>query len=154
MSPTPEPAITPVPKKTPSVTDTDDTSAEPEPDYSVYLGNWIDSDTALTRAEVFDQGGSAIQFEQIDGTHVVGNVISVSESPGHRDARVDFEGDIASGMLDIVFDQDGWDNFGTISILFETSQLTVHMESYETTDYSNWNIGFGDFVYVPEVVGS
>ncbi len=148
------PTPTPIHEETSAATDTDEVSAVKEPDYAVYLGNWIDSDTAMTRDEVFDQGGSAIQFEQIDGMHVVGNAISVSESMGHRDARVDFEGDIVADRLDIVYDQDGWDNFGTISIRFEQSRLVVNMESYETNDYANWNIGFGEYIFTPEIIGS
>jgi hypothetical protein len=145
-SPSPSPTLTPKPAATPS--------GQPEPtpeNYESYLGSWISSDTAKTRGEVFDQGGSAIQFTKITGCHAVGNVVSVSESPGHRDARVDFDGTIEDGILLIVFDDDGWNSTGAIIIEFAGNRLQVNMVSNISDDnLTGWNIGYGDYVYYRE----
>ncbi len=155
-----KPTVTasPVPPPTPTISPSSPPTATPstlpsqtETNYEAYLGNWICSDTAKTRSEVFDQGGSAIQFTEITGKHAIGNVISVSESYGHRDASVDFDGYIVDGgVLTIQFDNDGWDNYGTITIVFQKDSLFASMQSYETNQYANWNIGFGDYQFIRE----
>lgn len=139
-SPTAQPAVPPSAQPTPTAAS-----------YEAYLGNWISSDTAKTRSEVYDQGGSAIQFTAITGNHAVGNIISVSESYGHHDASVDFDGLIDDGgVLVINFDNDGWDNYGTISIVFQEDSLFVRMQSIATDEYANWDIGNGDYGFIRE----
>ena len=149
LSATASPSIVPSPAANPTVT-----SALLTPTvtgYEAYLGDWISSDTAKTRSEVFNQGGSAIQFTEITGNHAVGNIISVSESHGHRDASVDFDGTIDDGgVLVFNFDNDGWDNYGTISIVFQEDNLFVRIQSIATDEYANWNIGNGDYGFIRE----
>lgn len=156
-SPTPGPGETSVETSAePAVTAINKTE-EPTPtqavteSYELYLGDWISADTAKTYGEVYEQGGSAIQFTEITGNRVVGNIISVSESSGHRDARVDFNGEIENGVLAFEFDNDGWNSTGTITIKFADDRLQVNMVSNISEDNTTgWSIGSGDYEYVPE----
>lgn len=154
-TPTEAPTESPLetPAEAPSVKPTA-TPTEAPVDYSRFEGNWISSDTAITRDEVFSQGGSAIQFIEINRTHAIGNIVSVSESFGHRDASVDFDAEIIDDTLEIIFEDDGWENYGTINIRFTANRLLVVMESHETSNLANWNIGYGEYEYVREIIGS
>ena len=154
MTPTPAPTPSVIPTRTPSSGTSASPPAGPDvpekaDDYSAYVGDWIYSDTATTRFEVCTQGGSAIRILEIDGDHIEGNIFTVSDAPGNREAYVEFEGTIEDHMFEYTFDDDGWSNHGHFTIFLGKDNIYMAIDT-EISDDNNtgWNLGYGDYTYV------
>ena len=133
---------------------TDDKSkTEPNDDYSIYKGKWICSEDSKTSDMVMQNGGQIIDIQEINGTHIKGNIMSIQKPPANRIASTDFQGTISNNTLNYPFDDDGFYNKGTFSITFEKDKLSVNIVITSTIDERNrsgWSLGSGNFVFVKE----
>ena len=98
-------------------------------DYTSYEGTW--SENGMTNQEIIENGGASLQIKIINKTQVEA-VFFLQQRDTERFAEIDsIQCKIVNNVASYSFDDDGWNNQGTLYLQFLEDKVKVWTEDFK-----------------------
>lgn len=92
-------------------------------DYNSYVGKWYD-EPSINKSDIEIQGGNCLQIVSVSGNQMVFSLMSVTEPPGNRIAKIDnVAGQISGNDVFFAFTDDGWGNAGKGALKLKNGEI-------------------------------